>query len=281
MSKKVGKHSASANDFLEPKPVVITSATDVGTERALNDGAIDIVWSLPAGSPEATQYTITPSPTVTGSPWTTTGTSYRAQGLTSAQAYTFSIVASNAAGAAAGTSTSSVTATTKPSAPTLASVTSTVTNQDDVVWSPPTYNGGKTISSYTVVSTDGPSYTNAVSPKAIAETGNTTQSYTIYAINANGTSPGTVVGPITTFTPPHFPPFFPPHFPPFFPPFFPPHFPPFFPPHFPPFFPPFFPPHFPPFFPPYFPGPFFPPYFPPAFTPPYFPQFRGGSARLY
>ncbi len=72
MAKKVGKHSAAANDFLEPKPVVITSSTDVGTGRAVNNGAIDIVWSLPAGSPEATLYTITPSPSVAGSPWTTT-----------------------------------------------------------------------------------------------------------------------------------------------------------------------------------------------------------------
>ncbi|NBR26284.1 MAG: hypothetical protein EBU08_21360, partial [Micrococcales bacterium] len=181
MAKKVGKHSAAANDFLEPKPVVITSATDIGTERPLNNGAINIIWTLPAGSPEATLYTITPSPTVSGAPWTTTGLSYLAQGLTSAQAYTFSIVASNAAGASAGTSTDPVTATTKPGAPTAASVSSTVTNQDDVSWQPPTYNGGKAITSYTVVSTDGPSYPNSVSPKAIAEIGNTTQSYTIYA----------------------------------------------------------------------------------------------------
>jgi hypothetical protein len=262
MAKKVGKHSAAANDFLEPKPVIITSVTDIGTERVLNNGAINIVYSLPAGSPEATLYTITPSPSVAGSPWTTSSTSYLAQGLASDQLYTFSIVASNGAGAAAATVTSAVRSTTKPSAPTSASVASAhpVANQDTVTWSPPTFTGGKPISSYTVVSSDGPSYPNSVSPKAIAETGGTTQSYTIYAVNPNGSSPGTVVGPITTFTPPHFPPFFPPYFPPFFPPFFPPHFPPFFPPHFPPFFPPFFPPHFPPFFPPHFP-PFFPPYF--------------------
>ena len=234
MAKKVGKHSAAANDFLEPKPVVITSATDIGTERVLNNGAINIIWTLPAGSPEATLYTITPSPAVSGAPWTTTGLSYLAQGLASDQLYTFSIVASNGAGAAAATVTSAVRSTTKPSAPTSASVASAhpVANQDTVTWSPPTFTGGKAISSYTVVSSDGPSYPNSVSPKAIAETGGTTQSYTIYAVNPNGSSPGTVVGPITTFTPPHFPPFFPPYFPPFFPPFFPPHFPPFFPPYF-------------------------------------------------
>jgi hypothetical protein len=242
MAKKVGKHSAAANDFLEPKPVVITSSTDVGTGRAVNNGAIDIVWSLPAGSPEATLYTITPSPSVAGSPWTTTATSYRAQGLASATSYTFSIGASNAAGAAAATSTSAVTATTVPSAPTSVSVASTVDNTDQVTWLAPTTNGGKGVSSYTIVSSDGPSYANSVSPKNIAETGNTSQNYTIYAINANGTSAGAITNTVTTFTPPHFPPFFPPHFPPFFPPYFsgfpyfaftPPHFPPFFPPYFP------------------------------------------------
>jgi len=213
MAKKVGKHSAAANDFLEPKPVVITSSTDVGTGRAVNNGAIDIVWSLPAGSPEATLYTITPSPSVAGSPWTTTATSYIAQGLTSATSYTFSIVASNAAGAAAATSTSAVTATTIPSAPTSVSVASTVTNTDRVTWLAPTTDGGKAVSSYTIVSSDGPSYANSVSPKDIGETGNTSQNYTIYAINANGTSAGAITNTVTTFTPPHFPPFFPPYFP--------------------------------------------------------------------
>jgi RNA-binding protein 16 len=131
-------------------------------------------------------------------------------------------------------------------------------------------SGGKAISSYTVVSSDGPSYPNSTSPKTISETGGTTQSYTIYAINANGTSAGETTNSVTT-TAPFFPPFFP-YFPPFFPyfpPFFPffPYFPPFFP-YFPPFFPffPYFPPFFP-YFPPYFPFfPFFPPAFGPYFT---------------
>ena len=294
-SKRKGIKSSAQDNFLEPSAVTSLTATDVGTNRPYNNGAADLTWSLPAASPPATLYTITTTPATTTQ--STTNTSYQFTGLTSGSSYTFTVVASNAAGNSLPTTSGSVPSTTVPSAQKNASVASSGNNTDRVVWYAPDSTGGKTISSYTVVSSDGPSYTNSVSPKDISETGGTTQSYTVYALNANGTSAGTSTNQVTTFTPPHFPPFFPPffppHFPPFFPPFFPPHFPPFFPPYFPPFFPPFFPPYFPPFFPPHFPPffppffpphfpPFFPPHFPPffppyfAFSPPYFPPYFGG-----
>ena len=251
MSKRSGRKSQAANDFLEPKPVESLTATDVGTSRTFNNGAANLSWSLPAGSPEATSYTITTTPSSTTE--TTSNTSFQFTGLSSGTSYTFSVVGSNAAGSSAATESSSVLITTVPAKPVSVSAASPSADQDVVSWSAGA-TGGKAITSFTVVSSDGPSYANSTSPKTISETGNTTQTYTIYAINDNGTSEGETTNSITT-TAPFFPPFFP-YFPPFFPffPFFPPYFPPFFP--FFPFFPPFFPPRFGPFFPPAF-GPYF------------------------
>ena len=234
MSKKVGRHSQSANDFLEPKPVENLTATDVGTNRAYNDGAVNLSWSPPAGSPPATSYSITTSPST--STYTTSDTSYQITGLASNTSYTFSVTGSNAAGTSAATTSSSTLITTVPQAPQSPSASSSTPDQDVVTWSAGA-SGGKSITSYTIVSSDGPSYTNQTSPATISETGNTSQTYNIYAINDNGTSAAATTNQVTTVAP-----FFPPYFP-YFPPYFP-YFPPFFPyfPYFPPYFP-YFPPY--------------------------------------
>ena len=237
MSKRAGRKSQSSNDFLEPKPVENLTVTDVGTSRTYNDGAADLSWELPAGSPPATSYSITTNPS--SSTFTTSNTSYRVEGLSSDTSYVFLVTGSNAAGTSAATSSSSTLITTVPAQPVSVSASSPTVNQDSVSWSSGG-TGGKTITSYTVVSSDGPEYTNQTSPATISETGGTSQTYTIYAINANGTSLGATTASVTT-TAPFFPPFFP-YFPPFFP-FFP-FFPPFFPPRFGPFFPPAFGPYF-------------------------------------
>ena len=92
--KKVGRHSAQANDFLEPKAPTIGIGTDVGTSRAYNNGAISVAFTLPADSPAATSYTVTSSPgglTATGA-----SSPIVVAGLTSATAYTFTVTATNA-----------------------------------------------------------------------------------------------------------------------------------------------------------------------------------------
>ena len=270
--KRIGKKSQASNDFLEPLAPTGVTGTNIGTGRPFNDGAVSVSFSLPALSPAATSYTVTAS---TGQTKTGSSSPLLVEGIPSSSTPTFTVSATNAAGTSAASSASAaVTVTTVPAAPTNASVTSSVANQDSVEWTAPA-TGGSAITSYTVTSSDSatnPPRTGATSPSVFNEVGGTSQSYTIVAINANGPSAGTTAGPVTTL-PPFFPPFFPPYFPPFFPPFFPPYFPPFFPPYFPPFFPPFFPPYFPPYFvPPFFP-PFFPPYFPPYFVPPFFPPY--------
>jgi len=284
--KRIGKKSQSSNDFLEPLNVTGLTASDVGTSRpylatanttstasaAGTGAAVNLAWTLPALSPAATSYTIT---TIPSTYTVTTGTStpsYTFQGLASNTAYTFLVRPSNAAGTATGTTSSSVTGTTVPATMSAPTPTAGV-DSNSVAFTAPA-NGGKAITAYTVTGSDSTTGTGATSPIAIADTGGTSQTYTVRATNANGTSIASPASGSITTLPPFFPPYFPPYFPPFFPPFFPPYFPPFFPPFFPPYFPPFFPPFFPPYFPPYFP-PFFPPYFPAAYIPPFFPPSFG------
>ena len=260
--KEAGGKSSSQNDFLEPKAPINVSATDVGTGRAYNDGAAVVSFELPADSPPATSYTVKAyknGSTLDATATNTTGSSspITIGGLDSATSYTFTVSGTNAAGTSAeSTASSSVTITTVPQAPQNVSATSTTANQDIISWTNGA-TGGKSITSTYFVSSDQSTnpgqVTMTTNPWTEPENGGSTQNYTLYHVNANGTSLGATTGNVTTIAP-FFPPFFPPYFPPYFPPFFPPYSPPYFPPRFP-YFPPFFPPYFPPRFP------FFPPRF--------------------
>jgi hypothetical protein len=229
--KKSGRKSQASNDFLEPQAPINLVGTDVGTSRAFNNGAVSVAFELPALSPAATSYTVTSSPgsfTATGSssPLTVTG-------LQSNTAYTFTVTATNAAGTSqASTASASVTATTVPATPAAPTVTTSAL-KDTVSWIAPA-TGGKAISGYTWASSDskGATVGSGTTSVEVTQEANTSQTYTVYATNANGNSVTSDASNSVT-TPPFFPPFFP-----FFPPFFPPYFP-FFP--FFPFFPPFFP----------------------------------------
>lgn len=259
--KEIGGRSSQQNDFLEPLKPTISSAVDVGTSRAFNDGAATVSFSLPSNSPAATSYTVT----ATASGQTTRTVSGASSplivvGLTSATSYSITVVASNAAGNSLASDPVSVTSTTVPGKPSAPTVTTQV-NQDNVSWSAPV-TGGKAISNYQWESNDAKGNTTTATSVAVAQEGGTAQAYRVRAFNANGWGEWSDWSGTITTTPPFFP-YFPPYFPPFFPffPFFP-YFPPYFPPWFPffPFFPffPYFPPRFP-YFPPRFP--YFPPYF--------------------
>ena len=271
MSKRAGRHSSQSNDFLQPQNITSLSGVNVGTNRpylatanttsaasaAGTGGAVSLTWTLPANSPAATSYIITTTPSTYTVNTGSSTTSYTFEGLASEVSYTFTVTAQNAVGNSNPVTSSSISVSTVPQQPQSPSAVSTVADQDSVSWSAGA-TGGSGITSYTVTSSDGPVYTNATSPLTVTETGGTSQTYTIVAINANGTSAGAVTASVTTVSP-FFPPFFPPSF--FAPPFFPPSF----------FAPPFFPPSF--FAPPqFFAPPFFPPSFfsPPSFVPPTF-----------
>lgn len=247
-----GIKSSAQDNFLQPDNVTSLTATDVGTNRpylatanttsaasaAGTGGSVTLSWSLPAASPAATEYIITTTPSTYTHNTGSSSTSYTFQGLASNTSYTFTVKGTNAAGTASGTTSSSVTATTVPQAPQSPTATAGV-NQNTISWTLGA-NGGKALSSHDVTGSDGTSSTGlsgSATSTTINDTAGTSQTYTIVAKNANGTSTGATTSSVTTLSPffPYFP-FFP-HFP-YFPYFAPPPPPP--PPPFFPFFP-FFP----------------------------------------
>ena len=198
--KKTGKKSQASNDFLEPRPPVISSASNVGTNREYNNGRADVAFALPANSPAATSFTVTSSP---GS-FTASGASspLSVTGLQSNTAYTFTVVATNAYGnSAASAASSSVTATTVPATPGAPSATAQGSaSNDDVSWSAPA-DGGSAITGYTWASSDGKSGSTGSTSVAVGQEAGTAQTYTDYATNANGNSgTSSASGSVTSFS---------------------------------------------------------------------------------
>ena len=187
IGKKAGKKSQQANDFLEPKQPTITSATNVGTGRAFNNGAVDVAFTLPGDSPAATGFTVTSSP---GSFTATGATSpLRVTGLLSNTGYTFTVVATNASGnSIASAASSTVTVTTVPATPLAPTASSPNADQDYVEWTAPA-NGGSAITNYHWESNDAKSGDTATTLNVtVGQEAGTAQRYKVYATNANGNS---------------------------------------------------------------------------------------------
>ena len=204
VSKKRGIKSSAQDNFLQPDNVTSLSGTNVGTSRpylatanttsaasaAGTGGSVSLTWTLPAGSPAATSYLVTTTPSTYEANTGSATASYTFQGLASDTSYTFTVRGTNAAGTASGTTSSSVTATTvpaTPAAPTISSVSQTTT--DIVTWVAPA-TGGSAITGYTWASND--SKTGSVGGSTlsanVAQEAGTAQAYTVYATNANGNS---------------------------------------------------------------------------------------------
>ena len=199
MSKRSGRKSQGANDFLMPYAPTIDSASNVGTARPYNDGAVDVSFTADPRN-AATSYTVLSSP---GS-YTASGASspIRVTGLASDTAYTFTVTATNTYGTSAASAASgSVTATTVPATPGAPSaVAQGAAANDDVSWSAPA-TGGSAITSYTWSSSDGKGNTQAGTSVSVAQEAGTAQTYNVYATNANGNS-GTSSnsGSVTSFS---------------------------------------------------------------------------------
>jgi predicted phage tail protein len=183
--KRFGRKSAAQDNFLAPGIPTVTSATDVGTSMAFDDGAVDVAFSA-TGVYAATSYQV-----LSSGGQTATGTSspIRVTGLLSNTSYTFQVKAINANGESAYSSaSSSVTATTVPATPSAPSA-STVSQQaqDSVSWSTPA-NGGKAITNYNWESNDSKSGNTASTSVTVSQEAGTTQQYRVRAQNANGYS---------------------------------------------------------------------------------------------
>jgi hypothetical protein len=233
-NKRAGARSQQQNDFLQPSAPINVVATNVGTNRAFNDGAASVAFALPGGSPAATSFTVKaykPSAEdplvrvedtlVTNNTGTTSPIEIR--GLDSDISYTFKVSATNTAGTSAlSAETTAITITTVPATPAAPTVQNFANNQNDTVtWVAPA-SGGSAITNYAWESTDSKSGTTTPPTVSVVvlQEANTSQQYRVRAINTNGSSPFSDYS-ISNTTPPFFPPGFGPFFPPpFFPPFF-------------------------------------------------------------
>jgi hypothetical protein len=189
MSKKSGRHSQQANDFLEPFKPIIGTATDVGTSRDYNNGAASITFSMNNDSPSASTYTVTSNPGA----YTGFGSSSPVvvEGLQSGTSYTFTVVATNSVGnSIASDASNSITATTVPSTPSAPSLSNNGAETNSVSWSSPSSDGGKSITGYELIDDENRffSYNSSTFSANINDGGNSYQQVKVRAVNNNGPS---------------------------------------------------------------------------------------------
>lgn len=197
-NKHAGKKSLAQNDYLAPAAPLIGTATDVGTNRAYNNGAASVTFTH-QGPNAATSYTVTAS---TGQTATGSSSPIVVEGIASEATPTFYVTATNGYGTSpASGSTSAITITTVPDAPTSVTGSSPYgTSYDSVSWSAPA-NGGKAISNYHVSGNDGTAGDTSGTSINISQGGGEVQTYTVYATNANGNSASSSASaPIQTFS---------------------------------------------------------------------------------
>jgi uncharacterized protein (TIGR02145 family) len=188
--------ASSASTAVTPKTVPGAPTSPVATA---GNAQVTVTYTAPVstGGSAITGYTATSSPG--GITSTGTGLSRTVTGLTNGTAYTFTVVATNAAGnSVASTASTAVTPKTVPGAPT--SPVATVGNaQASVAFTAPASDGGSDITSYTVTSSPG-SITATGSSSPIVVTGltnGTSYTFTVVATNAAGNSgPSSISDPV-------------------------------------------------------------------------------------
>lgn len=188
--KKAGRNSQKANDFLKPYAPTIGTATDVGTNRAYNNGAVQVTFTADPRNP-ATSFTASGYCSVHNTTHSVTGASspLTITGFGSGAVTTITVTATNSYGTSdASSASNSVTVTTVPATPAAPGVSSpSGTSYDSVTWSAPA-NGGKAITNYYVYSSDGKANNTASTSINVNQEAGTAQTYTVRADNANGSS---------------------------------------------------------------------------------------------
>lgn len=182
-------------------PTTVPGAPTIWLTTPANASAtVNFIAPFDGGSP-ITSYVVTSSPgniTATGAG---TASNITVNGLTNGMPYTFTVKAANANGwGTASTQSTAVTPSTIPGAPTIG--TATPGNASATVsFTPPTDNGGATVTGYTVTSNPGNrTATGTASPIAITGlTNGTSYTFTVTARNVNGS--GTASTPSVAVTP--------------------------------------------------------------------------------
>ena len=168
-------------------PLTFPGAPIIGTALGGNTTAT-INWTPPAdngGSP-ITSYTVLSN---TGESATTSGTSATITGLTNGQTYTFSVIATNAAGisAVSGSTNPLTLALFAPDAPIIVSSNSG-NGQVTLIWQAPANNGGTPITSYLITASNGSSLVTTNTTAVISGLKNgVSYSFSVAAINVTGT----------------------------------------------------------------------------------------------
>jgi hypothetical protein len=176
-----------------PLSATIGTATDVGTNRAYNNGAVSVTFTPNAGGGLASSFTAT---STTGGYSASAGSSpIVVTGIPSNTSLTFTVTATNGYGnALASSASNSATVTTIPQAPTIGSVSSVANAAFGSTVSasvPVTANatGGKAVSGFTVTSSPGSLTGSGASPVTVAGlTSGTSYTFTAFATNENGNS---------------------------------------------------------------------------------------------
>lgn len=194
-SKKKGIKSSAQDNFLAPYTPTIDSVTDVGTGRAYNDGAVSVAFTA-QGPYAATSYTVVAS---TGQTATGSSSPIVITGIATGATPTVTIKATNANGESATSgATGPVTVTTVPATPSAPTVSTAAvggsaaqgsanTANDTVSWTAPA-TGGKTITNYYWVSSDGKTGNTTSTSVVVPQESGTAQTYTVRADNGNGSS---------------------------------------------------------------------------------------------
>ena len=185
-----GRSDIALSNSVVPATVPSKVATPTPT---FGNGSITLNWTAPAsnGGADITGYTVTDA-TAAAVVCTTAATSCTISGLTNGVAYSFKIVAINAAGTSviSNPSTATTPATT-PGAPTNVTATSNANTQSVVSWTAPVDNGGASVTGYTVTATPGGATCPATTRTTCTVTGlvnGTNYTFTVTATNKAGTS---------------------------------------------------------------------------------------------
>ena len=190
----------------EPGTSTLTAPGQVtGVSASAGNGSAIVSWSAPSTGGAPTSYTITPyigsaaqpTTTISGSP---PATSTTIAGLINGDSYTFTVRASNSAGAGPVSASSNAVTPTAPTAPTAPSEVKAVAGNASatVNWTAPSSNGGSPITSYTItpyigsaaqtpttVSGNPPATNTAIT----GLTNGTNYTFTVTATNTYGTGP--------------------------------------------------------------------------------------------
>jgi hypothetical protein len=188
--------SLASNPSAPVTPKTVPGApTRVGAIAGNTDAVVS--WAPPAskGGSEITRYTVTSSPgghsvtTVDG-----TVTSVTVPGLTNGAPYTFTVIATNAAGNSAPSAASNqVTPSRAPGAPIIGTAVAGNGNAT-VSWTPSSNNGGSPVTSYRITSSPGGISATVANGAATSLTvpgltNGTPYTFTVIAVNADGSSP--------------------------------------------------------------------------------------------